>query len=28
LGCSQKTLIRALQSPKKILRRRWIVQYV
>ena len=28
LGCDQKTIIRALQSPKKILRRRWIVKYV
>jgi group I intron endonuclease len=28
LGCSQKTLYRALQTPKKILKRRWIVKYV
>jgi group I intron endonuclease len=28
LGCDQKTILRALQSPKKILRRRWIVKYV
>jgi group I intron endonuclease len=28
LGCSQKTIARALQTPKKILRRRWIVKYV
>jgi len=28
LGCDQKTIIRALQSPKQILRRRWIVKYV
>ena len=28
LGCSQKTLYRALHTPKKILRRRWIVKYV
>lgn len=28
LGCSQKTINRALQTPKKILRRRWIVKYV
>ena len=28
LGCSQKTIYRALQTPKKILRRRWIVKYV
>jgi len=28
LGCDQKTVIRALQSPKKILRRRWIVKSV
>ena len=28
LGCSQKTITRALQTPKKILRRRWIVKYV
>ncbi len=28
LACDQKTIIRALQSPKKILRRRWIVKYV
>ena len=28
LGCSQKTISRALQTPKKILRRRWIVKYV
>lgn len=28
LGVAQKTVIRALQSPKKILRRRWIVKYV
>ena len=27
LGCSQKTIIRALQSPKKILKRRWMVNY-
>ncbi len=28
LGCSQKTIYRALQTPKKILRKRWIVKYV
>jgi group I intron endonuclease len=28
LGCDQKTIIRALQSPKKILKRRLIVKYV
>ena len=28
LGCSQKTINRVLQTPKKILRRRWIVKYV
>ena len=28
LGCSQKTIYRALQTPKKILRRRWIIKYV
>jgi NUMOD1 domain len=28
LGCDQKTIRRALQTPKKILRRRWIVKYV
>ncbi|TVY53094.1 putative intron-encoded endonuclease bI1 [Lachnellula cervina] len=28
LGCDQKTIIRALQTPKQILRRRWIVKYV
>jgi group I intron endonuclease len=28
LGCSSKTISRALQTPKKILRRRWIVKYV
>lgn len=28
LGCSQKTIYRALKSPKKILKRRWIVKYV
>jgi group I intron endonuclease len=28
LGCSQKTISRALKSPKKILRRRLIVKYV
>lgn len=28
LGCSQKTINRALQTPKKILKRRWIVKYV
>lgn len=28
LGCSQKTIYRALQTPKKILKRRWIVKYV
>ena len=28
LGCSQKTIYRALQTPKKILRRRLIVKYV
>ena len=28
LGCSPKTINRALQTPKKILRRRWIVKYV
>ena len=28
LGCSQKTITRALQTPKKILRRRWIIKYV
>lgn len=28
LGCSQKTIYRALQTPKKIVRRRWIVKYI
>ena len=28
LGCSQKTIYRALQTPKKILKRRLIVKYV
>lgn len=28
LGCSPKTINRALQTPKQILRRRWIVKYV
>ncbi len=28
LGCDQKTLRRALQSPKNILRKRWRVKYV
>ena len=28
LGCDQKTIRRALQTPKRILRRRWIVKYV
>jgi group I intron endonuclease len=28
LGCDRKTIYRALQSPKKILRRRWIVKYL
>ena len=28
LGCDQKTILRALQSPKQILKRRWIVKYV
>ena len=28
LGCDQKTITRALQSPKQILRRRWVVKYV
>ena len=28
LGCSQKTIYRALQTQKKILRRRWIVKYI
>ena len=28
LGCSPKTINRALQTAKKILRRRWIVKYV
>ena len=28
LGCDQKTIIRALKSPKKMLKRRWIVKYV
>jgi group I intron endonuclease len=28
LGCSQKTISRALQTPKQILRRRWIVKHV
>lgn len=28
LGCSQKTISRALQTQKKILRRRWIIKYV
>lgn len=28
LGCDQKTLRRALKSPKNILKRRWIVKYV
>jgi group I intron endonuclease len=28
LGCSEKTIYRALKTPKKILKRRWIVKYV
>lgn len=28
LGCDPKTVIRALQSPKKILKRCWRVKYV
>lgn len=28
LGCDQKTITRALKTPKKILKRRWIVKYV
>jgi hypothetical protein len=28
LGCDQKTIRRALQTPKKILRKRWIVKDV
>ena len=28
LGCFQKNISRALQTPKKILKRRWIVKYV
>lgn len=28
LGCDQKTIYRALQTPKNILKRRWIVKYV
>lgn len=28
LGCSQKSINRALQTPKKILRRRLIVKYI
>jgi hypothetical protein len=28
MGCGQKTIRRALQTPQKILRRRWIVKYV
>ena len=28
LGCDQKTIYRALQTPKQILKRRWIVKYV
>lgn len=28
LGCSPKTINRALQTPKKILKRRWMVKYV
>jgi group I intron endonuclease len=28
LGCDHKTIRRALQTPKKILRRRWIVKYL
>jgi molybdenum-dependent DNA-binding transcriptional regulator ModE len=28
LGCDQKTIWRALQSPKNILRRRWIIKFV
>ncbi len=28
LGCDEKTIRRALQTPKKILRKRWIVKYV
>ena len=28
LGCSQKTISRSLQTPKKIVRRRWIINYV
>jgi group I intron endonuclease len=28
LGCDPKTIIRALKTPKQILRRRWIVKYI
>lgn len=28
LGCDQKTITRALKTPKQILRRRWIVKYI
>jgi group I intron endonuclease len=28
LGCDQKTIRRTLQTPKKILKRRWIIKYV
>jgi group I intron endonuclease len=28
LGCAHKTIYRALQTPKKIVRKRWIVKYV
>jgi hypothetical protein len=28
LGCDQKTIRRALQTEKKILRRRWIVKLI
>jgi group I intron endonuclease len=28
LGCSPKTINRALRTPKKILRKRWIVKYI
>jgi len=28
LGCDSKTITRALKTPKKILKRRWIVKYV
>ena len=28
LNCSEKTIIRALKSPSKVLKRRWVVSYV